>query len=116
MGAFSLNLREYDAGRLGDQKIPMELVHLPEEWKLYCREVQRESPSYLNLELEDEPPRELRCCMEPNGSPAVVRGIQRGNENSPVHGVHKDDFFSSRSTVGAWNELIGMHGWLRELS
>ena len=96
MGAFSLNLREYDAGRLGNQKIPMELVHLPEEWKPYCREVQSElykAPYYLNLELEDEPPRELRCSMVANGSPAVVRGIQRGNEISPVHGVHEDESF-----------------------
>lgn len=94
MGAFSLKLPEHI--NMGNQKIPMELVHLPEEWKPYCREVQSEmnkSPYYLNLELEDEPPRELCCSMVANGTPTWVRGIQRGNEISPVHGVIDDEWF-----------------------
>ena len=92
MGAFSLKLPEHVT--MGNQEIPMELVHLPEEWKPYCRVVQSElnkSPYYLNLELEDEPPRKLCCSMVANGTPAVVRGIQRGNEISPVHGVVDDE-------------------------
>lgn len=86
MGAFSLKLRENDTKHLGNQKLPMELVHLPEEWKPYCREVQGEQYN-LNLVLEDNPPRKLRCSMVVNGTPAWVRGIQRGNEISPVHCV-----------------------------
>ncbi len=93
MGAFSLELNEYGAGRLGNQEIPMELIHLPEAWQPYCRVVQSEcyeSPYYLNLELEDEPPCAVRCSMVANGTPVVVRGIQRGNEISPVHGMFGD--------------------------
>lgn len=92
MGAFSLKLPGHVT--MGNQEILMELVHLPEEWKPYCRVVQSElnkSPYYLNLELEDEPPRELCCSMVANGTPAVVRGIQRGNEISPVHWLVDDE-------------------------
>lgn len=94
MGAFSLKLPGHVT--MGNEEIPMELVHLPEEWKPYCRVVQSElnkSPYYLNLELEDEPPRELCCSMVANGTPAVVRGIQRGNEISPVHWLVDDEQF-----------------------
>ena len=114
MGVFSLTLREYDAGRLGNQKIPMELVHLPEEWEPYCREVQSElykAPYYLNLELEDEPPRELRCSMVANGTPAWVRGIQRGNEIAPVHWmVGDEEYFKLHDYVilerAHWNAWV----------
>lgn len=100
MGAFSLKLPGHVT--MGNQEIPMELVHLPEEWKPYCRVVQSElnkSPYYLNLELEDEPPLELCCSMVANGTPAVVRGIQRGGEISPVHGLVDDEqFFKSHDS------------------
>ena len=100
MGAFSLKLPEHVT--MGNQEIPMELVHLPEEWKPYCRVVQSElnkSTYYLNLELEDEPPRKLCCSMVANGTPAVVRGIQRGSEISPVHGMFDDErFFKSHDS------------------
>ena len=88
MGAFSLKLPE--CVHMGNQKIPMELVHLPEEWKPYCRREQGGMYT-LDLVLEDNPPRELRCSMVANGAPAWVRGIQRGNEISPVHWVVDDE-------------------------
>lgn len=88
MGAFSLKLPEHIS--MGDQKIPMELIHLPEEWKPYCR-VGQGGMYTLNLVLEDNPPRELRCSMVANGAPAWVRGIQRGNEISPVRWVVDDE-------------------------
>ena len=94
MGAFSLKQPEHIT--MGNQEIPMELVHLPEEWKPHCRVVQSElnkSPYYLNLELEDDPPLELCCSMVANGTPAVVRGIQRGSEISPVHWLVDDEWF-----------------------
>ena len=88
MGAFSLKLPE--CVHMGNQKIPMELVHLPEEWKPYCRREQGGMYT-LDLVVEDNPPRELRCSMAANGAPAWVRGIQRGNEISPVHWVVDDE-------------------------
>lgn len=72
MGAFALKLPEHIS--MGNQKIPMELIHLPEEWKPCCR-VEQGGVYTLNLVLEDNPPRELCCSMVANGTPAWVRGI-----------------------------------------
>ena len=110
MGAFSLKLRENNANYLGNQKIPMEFVHLPEEWKPYCREVQGELYN-LSLELEDNPPRKLRCSMVANGTPAWVRGIQRGNEIAPVHWmVGDEEYFKLHDYVilerAHWNAWV----------
>lgn len=114
MGAFSLKLPEHS--NMGDQKIPMELVHLPEEWKPYCRGEQSElykSPYYLNLELEDDPPRELCCSMVANGTPTWVRGIQHGNEISPVHWVIDDEWFF-KSQDRRMLERAHLDAWLAQ--
>lgn len=100
LGAFSIRVKdEYMAERMGNQAIPWECLNLPEAWVPHCRVVQDgfyEAPRFLNLEFGTDSPRRMHCSMAANGSVVVVRGVQRGSEISPVHGLARDaQFFAS---------------------
>ena len=101
VGAFSMCFKdEHMAGRGGEQAIPRELLNLPESWRPYCRvelDESHEKPYYLNLEFDGDPARKMHCCMTANGSVVTVRGVQRGREIKPVHGVARDDVFFSHT-------------------
>ncbi len=94
LGAFSLRkMNEYLAGHIGKQPLPQEGLNLPDAWDSHVRVEPTDDPHYLHLLFEGETPRQMRCCMSANGSVVVVRGVQRGSEISPIHGLYEDEMY-----------------------
>ena len=97
LGAFSVHMEGERMSRyMGRQALPWEYLNLPEAWVPHCRVVQDErweEKYYLNLEFEGETARRMHGSMTANGSVVVVRGVQRGSEIKPVHGLMDDESF-----------------------
>lgn len=109
LGAFSLRkVNEYLAGHIGKQPLPQESLNLPDAWGSHARVEPTDDSRYLHLVFGEETPRRMRCCMSANGSVVVVRGVQRGSEISPVHGLFIDEMYFaaidvSRRDRAWWN-------------
>ncbi len=92
LGAFSLGkMDEYLAGHMGNQPLPQESLNLPDAWGSHVRVEPTVDSRYLYLVFEGETPRRMRCSMSANGTVVTVRGVQRGSEISPIHGLYVDE-------------------------
>ncbi len=91
MGAYELHFHgdelEYS---VPFTKMSAELLHLPESWRPYAREI-ADDDSQLKIELAGDPPRTIACDMVENGYELVVRGVQRGNKIFPILGVRESE-------------------------
>ena len=101
MGAYELHFHEDELEySVPFTKMSAELLHLPESWRPYAREI-ADDDSQLKIELAGNPPRTIVCDMVENGYELVVRGVQRGNKIFPILGV--------RESEQTWQMLDRMH-------
>ena len=91
MGAYELHFHEDELEySVPFTKMSAELLHLPESWRPYAREI-ADDDSQLKIELAGNPPRTIACDMVENGYELVVRGVQRGNKIFPILGVRESE-------------------------
>ena len=91
MGAYELHFHEDELEySVPFTKMSAELLHLPESWRPYAREI-ADDDSQLKIELAGNPPRTIVCDMVENGYELVVRGVQRGNKIFPILGVRESE-------------------------
>ena len=91
MGAYELHFHEDKLEySVPFTKMSAELLHLPESWRPYAREI-ADDDSQLKIELAGDPPRTIACDMVENGYELVVRGVQRGNKIFPILGVRESE-------------------------